>query len=106
MQFCSGIVACMALLALLGAKQSGTNGAPVNALNDRDVYYPGTEDLKPDEMRIVACGTGMPNARPLVGESRHSSKEFICSVRRSFNDRFRLGAAGQIIELPQAENDP
>ncbi len=64
LQFCSGIVACMALLALLGAKQSGTNGAPVNALNDRDVYYPGTEDLKPDEMRIVACGTGMPNARP------------------------------------------
>ena len=44
--------------------------------------------------------------RPLVGESRHSSKEFICSVRPSLNDRFRLGAAGQIIELRQAENDP
>jgi ribonuclease Z len=34
------------------------------ALPDRDVYYPGTEDLSPDEMRVVACGTGMPNARP------------------------------------------
>jgi ribonuclease Z len=30
----------------------------------RDVYYPGSEELKPDEMRVVACGTGMPNARP------------------------------------------
>jgi len=34
------------------------------ALADRDVYYPGSEDIAPDEMRIVACGTGMPNARP------------------------------------------
>ncbi len=31
---------------------------------DREVYYPGTETLAPDEMRVVACGTGMPNARP------------------------------------------
>ena len=44
--------------------------------------------------------------RPQLGESRHSSKEFICSVRPSLNDRSRLGAAGQIIELRQAENDP
>jgi ribonuclease Z len=33
-------------------------------LAERDVYYPGTEDLAPDEMRVTACGTGMPNARP------------------------------------------
>lgn len=38
--------------------------SPVEALEDRDVYYPGTEDLGPDEMRIVALGTGMPSARP------------------------------------------
>ena len=25
---------------------------------------PNTEDLAPDEMRVIACGTGMPNARP------------------------------------------
>jgi len=29
----------------------------------RDTYYPNTEDLKPDEMRVVACGTGMPTTR-------------------------------------------
>ena len=30
---------------------------------NRYVYYPGTEELKPDEIRMVACGTGMPAAR-------------------------------------------
>ena len=38
--------------------------SPVKALGNREVYYPGTEDLAPDEMRVTACGTGMPNARP------------------------------------------
>jgi ribonuclease Z len=26
-------------------------------------YYPGTEELRPDEIRVIACGTGMPAAR-------------------------------------------
>jgi len=30
---------------------------------DRYVYYPGTEALAKDEIRITACGTGMPAAR-------------------------------------------
>ena len=38
--------------------------SPTAALEEREVYYPGTEDLAPDEMRVIACGTGMPNARP------------------------------------------
>ena len=42
-----------------------TNAAsPVAPLSELDVYYPGTEGLKPDEMRIVALGTGMPSPRP------------------------------------------
>jgi ribonuclease Z len=40
------------------------NISPTKALTKRDTYFPGTEDLKPDEMRIVALGTGMPSARP------------------------------------------
>jgi len=28
-----------------------------------DVYYPGTETLAPNEMRVIACGTGMPQPR-------------------------------------------
>ena len=38
--------------------------SPVKALTVHESYYPGAEDLGPDEMRITACGTGMPNARP------------------------------------------
>ncbi|MHC5029174.1 MAG: guanitoxin biosynthesis MBL fold metallo-hydrolase GntH [Planctomycetota bacterium] len=29
----------------------------------RDVYYPNSEKLAPDEMRVIACGTGMPTTR-------------------------------------------
>ncbi len=38
--------------------------SPTASVANRDVYYPGSEELAPDEMRVVACGTGMPNARP------------------------------------------
>ena len=37
--------------------------SPTGTAPDRYVYYPGTESLAPDEIRIVACGTGMPAAR-------------------------------------------
>lgn len=37
--------------------------SPVKAHRDRDVYFPNTEDLNPDEMRVIACGTGMPTTR-------------------------------------------
>ena len=30
----------------------------------RDFYAPNSEDLGSDEMRLIACGTGMPTARP------------------------------------------
>ena len=36
----------------------------MKALKEHEAYYPGTEDIAPDEMRITACGTGMPSARP------------------------------------------
>ena len=41
-----------------GKVQSPTSTAP-----DRYAYYPGTEELAKDEMRVIACGTGMPAAR-------------------------------------------
>ncbi len=50
------------LFRLLDA--TAQQASPTRALADRDVYYPGTETLASDEMRVIACGTGMPNARP------------------------------------------
>ena len=38
--------------------------SPTGTIEDRDVYYPGTEALASDEMRVVALGTGMPSVRP------------------------------------------
>ena len=29
----------------------------------RAMYFPGTEELSADEMRVVSCGTGMPASR-------------------------------------------
>jgi len=36
---------------------------PNGVAPDRYVYYPGTEVLAKDEIRVIACGTGMPSAR-------------------------------------------
>ena len=41
-----------------GVVQSPTGVAP-----DRYVYYPGTEALEKDEVRLISCGTGLPAAR-------------------------------------------
>ena len=46
------------------AQSEGQTFSPVKALAEHDAYFPGTEDIAPDEMRVTACGTGMPNARP------------------------------------------
>ena len=52
----------IALVAYKSAPKDTPGGA--EAVANRDVYYPGSETLAPDEMRVVALGTGMPNARP------------------------------------------
>ena len=36
--------------------------SPIEA-RDRDFYAPNSETLAPDEMRVIACGTGMPYTR-------------------------------------------
>ena len=41
----------------------GVVQAPTDAAPDRYVYYPGTEELDKDEIRVIACGTGLPAAR-------------------------------------------
>ena len=37
--------------------------SPTAARGPRDAYFPNTESLASDEMRIIACGTGMPTGR-------------------------------------------
>ncbi len=67
------------------------------------VIQQSANDCFMKNMRKTGMGRFLPVAilspdRQLLGESRHSSKEFICSVRPSLNDCFRLLAALQLFE--------
>ncbi len=44
------------------AADSPPKVSPVDA-RPREVYYPNSENLAADEMRVIACGTGMPTTR-------------------------------------------
>ena len=47
----------------LNAEASTEEVSPIKARGGLDAYFPNTEDLRPDEMRVIACGTGMPTTR-------------------------------------------
>ncbi len=51
----------LAIPLLLGA--GGKVKSPTGTAPDRYAYYPGTEELAKDEIRLIACGTGMPASR-------------------------------------------
>jgi ribonuclease Z len=75
--FIVGVFASAALLLSLSADRNlNVNSAvaaeveantlawsPTKPYPTRDVYFPGMEELGPDEMRVIACGTGMPIPR-------------------------------------------
>jgi ribonuclease Z len=66
MMYLVRLIAGIFLTACLTASAHAAGGKvtdPNSAAPDRYAYYPGTEELGPDEMRVVACGTGMPSAR-------------------------------------------
>lgn len=52
------------LMPVANAAASGSPFSPTLPIEPRGVYYPGTEALGADEMRVVALGTGMPTIRP------------------------------------------
>jgi ribonuclease Z len=51
------------ILGLAHAEQAPMEWSRTEPYPVHDVYYPGTEALAPDEMRVIACGTGMPQPR-------------------------------------------
>jgi len=59
------VIGFSAAVLLIGYFAFSPAPAPQAAEQDlRDTYYPGTEEVGPNEIRVVALGTGMPNARP------------------------------------------
>jgi len=57
------MLATMGLTGSLAFAAGGTVEGPNVIAPDRYVYYPGTEELAKDEIRLIACGTGLPAAR-------------------------------------------
>jgi ribonuclease Z len=52
------------LLLIESAQAAGGMVTGPNVVaSDRYVYYPATEVLAEDEVRVIACGTGMPDQR-------------------------------------------
>jgi ribonuclease Z len=51
------------LLPEVEASSTAEDWSRTGVAPDRDVYFPGTEELAPDEMRVIACGSGMPMPR-------------------------------------------
>jgi ribonuclease Z len=67
----AAIVAIVVILSvgyLIGRSSAGDGLADAQEVSPtearaRDWYLPNSEDLAPDEMRVIACGTGMPTTR-------------------------------------------
>jgi ribonuclease Z len=66
-----GIALVVILLALgigylvgrTGESRLGAQDVSPTMASERDYYVPNSEDLASDEMRVIACGTGMPTTR-------------------------------------------
>lgn len=56
------VIQCAAGGGIVYAQETSGNAGVQD--QRRDVYFPNTEELAPDEMRVVALGTGTPHIRP------------------------------------------
>ena len=61
-------IGVMAVVLTVSGQLSSSGQVPAQLRKETtetksDVYYPGTEKLAADEMRVIACGTGMPMPR-------------------------------------------
>jgi ribonuclease Z len=86
-----------ALVSLAEAQQAASN-VP------RDYYYPGTEALAPDEMRVLALGTGMPSAR-----KSQAASCWLVQLGNGENFMFDLGTGSQhnfsVLAIPYSDID-
>jgi ribonuclease Z len=62
--FFGGMLVTVTAIILIAAGSMPETPKPDHHGELMDVYYPGTEEIGPNEIRVVALGTGMPNARP------------------------------------------
>jgi ribonuclease Z len=84
----STLIATAALVFFGGAvwAAGGTVTDPNGTAPDRYTYYPGTEALSKDEIRVIACGTGLPAAR-----HRQAASCFLMEVGNGDKFLFDIG---------------
>jgi ribonuclease Z len=51
------------LVAVAAAQSQEPLISPTGVRVAREAYFPNSEELGPDEMRVISCGTGMPTGR-------------------------------------------
>ena len=60
----AGLILSLSVVLFMANSYSEDQPTPVKSGDARDSYFPNTEELGANEMRLTACGTGMPTARP------------------------------------------
>ena len=75
-----------------GAVQSGWS--PTKPYPSHEVYYPGTEELQPEEMRVIACGSGMPMPR-----TKQAAACFLIELGNGDKFVFDIGYTGPFTTL-------
>ncbi len=96
----------VALISFVLARSSQVVAArePETVKPMRHVYFPGTEDLAPDEMRIIACGTGSPQPR-----LKQAAACFLVQLGNGDNLIFDMGAGSAerlaSLDIPYDELD-
>ena len=65
LSFVFGLITLPSLISPANAGIFGNDKPKISPTKarSREVYYPNSENLAPDEMRVIACGTGMPTTR-------------------------------------------
>ena len=85
------IAAVVSLIFVFGPHEdpgAAESEAASQALYHKNYYYPGTEDLAPDEMRVIALGTGMPILR-----KSQASSSWLVELGNGDKFLFDLGTA-------------
>jgi hypothetical protein len=74
--------------------ESAPKLSPVKAMGNRNAYFPSTEDLGPNEMRVISLGTAMPFQRPAQAAPSFlvelgNGDKFLFDVGTGAAERFR-----------------
>lgn len=86
-----------ALLCSTTPAPAAESAASTDARSRRDIYVPGSETLRPDEMRVIALGTGMPAI-----SRRQAAASFLVQLGNGENFIFDIGT-GSITNLVQLQ---